>query len=191
MTTIDRARSYLAKMPPAISGQGGHAATFNAACRLVEFGLGFETALPLLAEWNQSHCQPQWTDKELGHKLTDAFKRTKPSTKFASAPEQRLSVAARPAFTRQPASPGIADKVRPLDAATGAPSGNLSSEPINRPAPWKLSLRAGEPEEHAALARLRGLSVEAIALASERGLLRFGSWSRLSAWFIVDKSNRV
>jgi primase-polymerase (primpol)-like protein len=35
---VERARKYVAKLPPAISGQGGHNATFHAACVLV---LGF------------------------------------------------------------------------------------------------------------------------------------------------------
>ena len=36
----DRARKYLAKIPPAVSGQGGHGATFHAACVLtLGFGL--------------------------------------------------------------------------------------------------------------------------------------------------------
>ena len=36
MTTTDRAAAYLDKLPFAIAGQGGHRATFAAACRLVE-----------------------------------------------------------------------------------------------------------------------------------------------------------
>ena len=35
MTTIDRALAYVAKMPAAISGRGGHAATFAVAKALV------------------------------------------------------------------------------------------------------------------------------------------------------------
>jgi hypothetical protein len=61
MALIDRARAYIAALPPAIAGQSGHAATFAAACRLVEFGLLPDQALPLLLEWNQTHCNPLWT----------------------------------------------------------------------------------------------------------------------------------
>lgn len=71
---VDRARKYLAKIPPAISGQGGHATTFNAACCLVQgFALERDIALALLAEWNES-CGPPWTNKELAHKVDDALK---------------------------------------------------------------------------------------------------------------------
>jgi hypothetical protein len=71
---VDRARKYLAKMPPAVSGQGGHDATFHAACTLVlGFGLGRTQALTLLSEWNE-RCDPPWSEKELEHKIDDANK---------------------------------------------------------------------------------------------------------------------
>lgn len=67
-----RARAYLATLPPAISGQHGHDRTFEAACRLVQgFGLLAEDALPLLREFN-TRCQPPWSEEELRHKLEDA-----------------------------------------------------------------------------------------------------------------------
>lgn len=69
---VDRARKYLAKMPPAISGQGGHDRTFHAACVLViDFGLSDDDALALLAEYN-GRCVPPWTEKELQHKIESA-----------------------------------------------------------------------------------------------------------------------
>jgi hypothetical protein len=71
---VDRARKYLAKIPSAVSGQGGHNATFHAACSLVQgFALERDTALSLLSEWNQS-CVPPWMEKELAHKVDDALK---------------------------------------------------------------------------------------------------------------------
>jgi putative DNA primase/helicase len=70
---IERARKYLAKIPPAISGQGGHDATFHGACCLVlGFALDREPALALLREWNEN-CQPPWADHELEHKIDDAL----------------------------------------------------------------------------------------------------------------------
>lgn len=67
--SIARARAYLAAMPPAVSGDGGHAATFKAALALT-WGFGFNdaTALPLLEEYN-ARCSPPWTVAELEHKL--------------------------------------------------------------------------------------------------------------------------
>jgi replicative DNA helicase len=72
----ERARKYLAKLPPAVSGSGGHNATFHAACVLVlGFGLDGSEALPILNEWNQL-CQPPWSEKDLRHKLADAAKQS-------------------------------------------------------------------------------------------------------------------
>lgn len=73
-SVITRARKYLAKLPPAVSGQGGHDATFHAACVLViGFGLGRSQALQLFQEWNEC-CDPPWSEKELEHKVDDALK---------------------------------------------------------------------------------------------------------------------
>ena len=73
-SVLNRARCYLAKLPPAISQQGGHASTFRAACRLVlGFGLDRNQTLVLLREWNAT-CQPPWSEKELVHKVDDALK---------------------------------------------------------------------------------------------------------------------
>jgi hypothetical protein len=72
MNPLDAARAYLAKLPSAVSGAGGHDATFRAACCLVRFGLADGDAMTLLREWNVTHCRPPWTEKELIHKLKDA-----------------------------------------------------------------------------------------------------------------------
>ena len=71
MNAFDAARTYLSTLPPAISGAGGHPATFRAACAIVRFGLGDSDALALLGEFNR-RCQPPWSEKELAHKLADA-----------------------------------------------------------------------------------------------------------------------
>ncbi|APW59201.1 DNA primase family protein [Paludisphaera borealis] len=69
-----RASSYVAKLPPAISGQGGHGRAFHAACVLVKgFGLSIDQARPLLEDWNRS-CVPPWSAAELEHKLQSADK---------------------------------------------------------------------------------------------------------------------
>ena len=95
MNPIARACAYLAKLPPAIDGQGGHAATFAAACRLVEFGMGEAQAFEILSEWNRTHCQPPWTERDLKHKLADAFRVTSPKETF-TASSQRQSWRLRP-----------------------------------------------------------------------------------------------
>lgn len=72
MDLITRARTYISRMDPAISGSGGHDATFKVAAVLVKgFDLSPETALPLMEEWNGS-CSPPWSHGELMHKLRSA-----------------------------------------------------------------------------------------------------------------------
>jgi hypothetical protein len=74
LSIIERARRYIAKCPPAISGQGGHNATFHVAAALVNgFGLGQPEALALLEDYN-TRCEPPWSEKELRHKIESASK---------------------------------------------------------------------------------------------------------------------
>lgn len=69
---VERARKYVAKAEPAVSGSSGHNATFSVACALVlGFSLTNEQALSVLAEWNQT-CQPPWSQKDLEHKIKSA-----------------------------------------------------------------------------------------------------------------------
>jgi len=68
-----RAAAYLDRIPPAISGSGGHGQTYAAATAMVHgFGLDAEAALRLLADRFNPRCEPPWTEKELRHKVTDA-----------------------------------------------------------------------------------------------------------------------
>lgn len=69
---IARAGAYLNGIAPAVSGQGGHDQTFDAACALVKgFDLSVAEARPLLAAWN-TLCVPPWDAGDLEHKLSDA-----------------------------------------------------------------------------------------------------------------------
>lgn len=69
---VERARRYLAALPPAVSGQHGDVATFRACCRLVRgFLLSDDEALSLLHEWN-ARCEPLWSERELIDKIRRA-----------------------------------------------------------------------------------------------------------------------
>ncbi len=71
--TESRAKAYIDRMPPAIAGSGGHAATYAAATALVHgFALAPVRALALLRDHYNARCIPQWTDVELSHKVSDA-----------------------------------------------------------------------------------------------------------------------
>jgi hypothetical protein len=70
----DRARAYLDRVEPAVSGQRGHNQAFKAACKVGPgFDLPPDRALALLGEWNDT-CQPPWNEKELAHKVEEAYK---------------------------------------------------------------------------------------------------------------------
>ena len=69
---LERARRYVAAIPPAVAGKGGDAVTFRVCCRLVRgFALDDDDALAVLAEWN-SACAPPWSGEELRAKLEGA-----------------------------------------------------------------------------------------------------------------------
>jgi hypothetical protein len=69
---FDRARRYLATIPPAVVGHHGDVHTFRVACRLVRgFALTDDEALVLLSEWN-AQCQPPWQSRDLTDKLSRA-----------------------------------------------------------------------------------------------------------------------
>ena len=69
---VERARRYLAAIPPAVAGQHGDADTFRVCCRLIRgFALDEDDALAVLSEWNRQ-CQPPWTEPEMRAKLRSA-----------------------------------------------------------------------------------------------------------------------
>ncbi len=68
-----RALNYIEAMPPAISGQGGHDATYAAAVALVHgFALSPARALEFLEAHYNARCEPPWTTRELEHKVAEA-----------------------------------------------------------------------------------------------------------------------
>ena len=74
-----RAMALLTKwVGPAVAGQRGHDTAFKGACALVlGYNLSPEDAYQLYAAWNET-CNPQWSERELWHKLNDANKKGGP-----------------------------------------------------------------------------------------------------------------
>jgi len=89
MNSLDSGRAYLAKLPAAVSGAGGHKATLYAACCLIRLGLSDGDTMALLREYNR-RCRPPWTEKELAHKLKDA--RTKAGEQVRKFPNPTPAV---------------------------------------------------------------------------------------------------
>lgn len=69
---LERARLYVAKVPPAIAGQGGDKTTFALCCTLARgFDLTDDEVLEVLQSWNLQ-CEPPWGDDELLKKVQNA-----------------------------------------------------------------------------------------------------------------------
>jgi len=67
-----RIRKYLATVPGAVSGQGGHNDTLRTCGNVVHgFDLTPDEAWEFLAEWN-AKCEPPWEDNDLRRKLDEA-----------------------------------------------------------------------------------------------------------------------
>ena len=103
MTALDRARRYLAKCPPAITGQNGHSTAFAVVCEIVNgFDLDESQASDLLQSWNAT-CQPPWNKKELHHKIQQALitPHKKPRGYKLTAGEPRPSMVLSPSPTHK------------------------------------------------------------------------------------------
>jgi len=72
--SIKDARRYIGKIF-AVAGQGGHNATFRAACKLRDAGLSEAEVLAALIEWQETNCDPKWTLRELTHKAKSCFQK--------------------------------------------------------------------------------------------------------------------
>ncbi len=100
LDVVERARKYVAKMPPAISGQGGSNDAFSVACKLIiGFGLTTEQAYPIFREYSDQ-CKPPWSEKEIRHKLDDANKLPDERGGLIGAP--RVDQDVRPKPTEHP-----------------------------------------------------------------------------------------
>lgn len=71
---LERCWAYLQKCPEAISGSGGHKATYRAACETIRFDLSASDAAEVMRRWNAEKCDEKWTPKEIDHKLNQAAK---------------------------------------------------------------------------------------------------------------------
>jgi hypothetical protein len=72
-----RARAYLERIPGAVSGDGGHTATFNAvATVMIGFDLDAATAERIITEDFNPRCEPPWSERELQHKIKSVAERS-------------------------------------------------------------------------------------------------------------------
>lgn len=148
----NRAGRYLATLPPAIAFSGGDCATYKAAVALVKgFDMTIEQALPLLLEWNAA-CVPPWTAGELRTKLVSAARSSQPAGYLLKERAERGTQ-------------------RPADRPSAFPGDEAAQKAMKRRR-WPLFHRPS-PDDLAAVADLRGVSVPAVYLvATHRHLWR-------------------
>jgi hypothetical protein len=73
MSIVERARSYVAAIPEAVSGHGGDRQTFKVALHLAQgFCLEEDDAWEILLEYNR-RCRPPWSESDLSRKLECAI----------------------------------------------------------------------------------------------------------------------
>ena len=161
LSAIERARRYIAKCAPAISGQGGHGATFHVAAVLVHgFALSDQDALTLLKEWNLT-CQPPWKERELRHKIASAA-----TAQHAEARGHLLGKAERRKAESENQSPMYNIQIQPHDPhpPCGHPlplpraRDSSPADPVAAAERWLKGFRCGEAD-------LQGAS--AVVLADE------------------------
>ncbi len=72
LPAVEQARLRMQQMEPAISGSGGHNATFAVACMLMHgYALSQAEAMSVMQDFNLC-CQPAWSERELLYKLNSA-----------------------------------------------------------------------------------------------------------------------
>jgi hypothetical protein len=108
MTDFERARAYVAQMPAAISGSGGHDATFAVAKALIhDFALPQPQAWQILSEYNE-RCSPPWNARELQHKMKSATNLTRASRRRGVLSKKGYNIYRDPRVYQQiPARPPI------------------------------------------------------------------------------------
>lgn len=105
---VERARKYLAKIPPAVSGDGGHTQTFNAvACVMFGFDLDADTTYSLIAADYNQRCDPPWNERELKHKIKSVADRCTRERGYLLASDRRPVHTTEQAatFTAPPSQP--------------------------------------------------------------------------------------
>jgi hypothetical protein len=74
VSKLERARAYVAKVPGAVEGENGDAATYRLAAKVyADFDLSEEETMEVLAGWNEK-CLPPWSPEDLAITIGNAAK---------------------------------------------------------------------------------------------------------------------
>lgn len=106
---MERARKYLAKLPAAVSGDGGHTQMFNAVCvAMFGFDLDADTTRHVIEEYNQ-RCDPPWSEREVLHKIRSAAEHCNRERGYLLQPNRAPITSARQASEATPEPQAQAD----------------------------------------------------------------------------------
>lgn len=157
----ERASAYLERLPPAIAGSGGHAATFAAAAVLIRgFAMSETDALPLLLSWNQTHCQPPWSEADIRHKLRSATTSTRPLGYLLNDVE-----------------------TVPMPCTSGFGMDDEKKARLRESWP---AFKAPTLAEIETISRLRHLPGSALRTAADAGLLRVGHYEHTACYILTE-----
>jgi hypothetical protein len=161
LSLSERAAAYLERMPPAIAGSGGHTATFAAAAVLTRgFAMPEADALPLMMAWNQTHCQPRWSEADIRHKLKSAAASTR-SLGYLLNDEETLWIPCASGF-------GMDDEKKARQRES-----------------WP-TFKAPTLAEIEAISRLRHLPGSALRTVADAGLLRVAHYERAACFVLTE-----
>ena len=76
--------AYIAKMDISEQGQNGSKRMLTVACEGGRFGLPKETTFDVIAHEYNPRCAPPWSEKEIRHKIDDAYKKVQAAGEFGS-----------------------------------------------------------------------------------------------------------
>jgi hypothetical protein len=153
-SVFDRARKYVAEIPGAISGQGGHNQTFAVACALVHgFALNESDALAIMGGYNL-RCSPPWTEAELIHKIKSAA-----TARHDKARGHLIGSGSNGnPFAVHKAQPPIGTSSKPIDPATAVENFlrgfRCAESDLMAVSPWKIPALLRNEHFHRQGARL-------------------------------------
>lgn len=137
-----RAIAYLATMPAALAGRGGHNATWRAALALARgFALDEYTTLRLLLSEYNPRCEPPWSERELAHKAKQAVNATTPLGYVLEGDRDREREALRAQWGRDDEPEPPPDDGAPWpDEEHPAPAAPAGQAGQGGPLPWLATL---------------------------------------------------
>jgi len=168
-----RAQTYIDDREPAVTGEDGHTQLFKTTCALVAgFKLPLKAVWLLLLQYN-ARCLPPWSKAELIHKISDAFK-------LIAVHHSEAELMIQLDFETGLAADDGVGNIAPM-AAKATP----------RAKPNRAGFGPGTDAQLQKLAKLRGIPVNGLRWARERGVLVFGFFAGFEVFGVTDISGAI